>query len=164
MSVNGRNGCPTIEPDPVEYYFHCVEGNGPDSGWVEDAAWTTAALPDGAYRYAFKMRDKSPQHNETGFSEAVTVRVSPLTGYHPYALGQVAAQPEGALVSFKGTVSSVAESYYEVSDGTATVKVTPRTKGNTTDASLKGKPVSVQGCVWTLEDGKRVTWADVTAG
>lgn len=162
MSVNGKNGCPAIEPDPVEYYFQCVEGGGPDSGWTGDPAWTSPPVPDGTYRYAFKMRDTSPQHNETPLSEPVTVVVSNLTGYHPYPIGQVLSQPEGALVAFKGIVRKVAADCYEVSGDGVSVLVTPRTRGNVTDASLQGKAVSVRGCVWVVGDGRRVTWADVT--
>jgi hypothetical protein len=162
MSVNGGNGCPAIEPDPVEYYFQCVEGGGPDSGWRSDPAWTSPVVPDGTYRYAFKIRDTSPRRNETPLSEPVTVVVSNLTGYHEYPIGQVLTQPEGALVTFRGTVRNVASDCYEVSGDGVSVLVTPRTRGGATDASLQGKAVSVQGCVWTIGDGKRVTWADVT--
>ncbi|MCY3024429.1 MAG: DUF6055 domain-containing protein, partial [Planctomycetota bacterium] len=63
MSVTGEEGCPKIEPDPVEYFFHCVSGNGPDSGWIAKPFFQTPKLPDGTYSFQFKMRDKSPQQN-----------------------------------------------------------------------------------------------------
>jgi hypothetical protein len=161
MSVTGENGCPKIENDPVEYYFKCVEGAGPDSGWIGSPGWRTPALPDGRYLYAFKIRDTSPQHNETGYSEAFAVVVSPMTGYHGFALSQVASEPEGTLVSFTGTVAEVAKDHYVVESGAAKVNVVPQTKGDSTDPSLLGKAVTVKGCVWIVDGEERVTWAEV---
>jgi hypothetical protein len=161
MSVTGEDGCPKIEPDPVEYFFHCTAGGGPDSGWIEKPFWQSPAVPDGTYTYQFKIRDKSPQHNETPYSSAETVVVSPLTGYHEYAVPKLAALPEGALVSFKGKVTAVDATAYTVTADGATIKVMPKTPAGVTNPELKGKDVAVKGCVWVCKGQKRVTWAEV---
>ncbi len=161
MSVTGADGCPKIEPDPVECFFHCASGNGPDSGWVEKPFWQTPSLPDGEYRYQFKMRDKSPQRNETPYSSAETVVVSLLTGYHDTPLPRLAALAEGALVSFKGKVTAVEADAYVVSADGATVKVMPRTVASAANPELNGRDVAVQGCLWKCNGEKRVVWAEV---
>jgi hypothetical protein len=161
MSVTGENDNPKIEPQPVEYYFHCVGGNGPDSGWIGTASWQSPSLPDGTYTYRFKMRDTSPQHNETPYLSAVKATVSAMTGYHEYPLGRLAQQAEGVLVTFKGKVTAVETNAYTVSDGSASIKVVPQTAASATDAALKDRDVTVKGCVWTRDGEKRVLWAEL---
>lgn len=161
MSVTGEDGLPRIEPDPVQYYFHCVKGGGPDSGWVDRAHWQSPPLPDGTYAYQFKMRDLSPQHNETPYSGVEPVAISPLTGYHDYALERVTAQPEGTLVAFAGTVTSVGTNAYTVASGAAAVEVMPRSVVSATDPTFQDCQVSVRGCVWKCGGTTRVVWADV---
>ena len=164
MSVTGEDGCPKIEPEPVEYSFHCVSGKGPDSGWVAKPFWQTPPLPDGEYRYQFKMRDTSPQQNETPYSSVETVVVSAMTGYHEFPLDKVAAQPEGTLVAFKGKVTAVEADAYTVSSGGAGgagVKVMPQTVAGATDAKMKDRDVAVKGCVWRCNGEKRVVWAEM---
>jgi hypothetical protein len=169
MSVTGEDGCPKIEPStslgpgpaPVEYSFHCVSGKGPDSGWVASAFWQTPPLPDGEYRYQFKIRDKSPQHNETAYSSVETVVVSGMTGYHETPLPRLAAQAEGTLVFFQGKVTAVEADAYVVSADGANVKVMPRTVASATNPELEGRDVTVKGCLWTCLGQKRVVWAEV---
>lgn len=161
MSVTGEDGCPKIETDPVEYYFHCAGGKGPDSGWVAKPFWKSPPLPDGEYRYQFKMRDTSPQQTETPYSSVEAVIVSPMTGYHEVPLAKLAARPEGTLVAFKGKVTAVEADAYTVSSGGAKVKVMARAVAGATDAGLKGRDVTVNGCVWTVSGEKRVVWAEV---
>ena len=161
MSVTGADGCPKIEPDPVEYYFHCVRGKGPDSGWVEKSFWQTPPLPDGEYRYEFKIRDKSPQQNETPYSSVQTVVVSGMTGYHDFPVAKLAAQAEGTLVSFQGKVTAVEADAYVVSADGATIKVMPRTVASAASPELNGRDVTVKGCLWTCRGEKRVLWAEV---
>jgi hypothetical protein len=161
MSVTGEDGCPKIEPDPVEYFFHCASGGGPDSGWIAKPFWQSPPLTDGKYVYQFKMRDTSPQRNETAYSSAETVVVSRMTGYHETPLAQVASQPEGALVSFKGKVSETDKDTCTVSAGGASVKVTTRAAAGAVDPALKGRDVAVKGCVWICNGEKRVTWAEI---
>jgi hypothetical protein len=161
MSVTDKDGGSKIEDGDVEYFFHCVSGDGPDSGWIGDPFYKTAIVPDGKYTYQFKIRDKSPQKNETKYSTEETATVSNITGYHEYPLDKVAGQPEGVLVSFKGKVTAVDADYYTLSNGDASVKVMPRTVASKTDPALKDKDVTVKGCVWTCTDEKRVTWAEL---
>jgi len=161
MSVTGENGCPKIEPEPVEYFFHCVGGNGPDSGWIASPFYQTPPLPDGQYRYEFKIRDKSPQQNETPYSSVEAVSVSPMTGYHAFALPKLADQAEGTLVEFKGKVTAVEKDAYTVSSDGAAVKVMPQTVAGATNAELKGRDVAVKGCIWISSGEKRVVWAEV---
>jgi hypothetical protein len=161
MSVTGEEGCPKIEPDPVEYFFHCASGNGPDSGWIAKPFWQTPPLPDGKYGYQFKIRDKSPQHNETPYSSAEEAVVSPLTGYHEFPLAKLAEWAEGTLVTFKGRITAVEPNAYVVSSDGANVKVMPQTVAGATNAELKDRDVAVKGCVWTCNGEKRVVWAEV---
>jgi len=161
MSVTGADGCPKIEPEPVEYSFKCVSGNGPDSGWIESPFYKTPPMPDGQYRYQFKIRDKSPQQNETAYSSAQAVVVSPMTGYHEYPVRKLADQPEGTLVTFKGKVTAVDATTYTVSADGAGFKVTPQTVAGATNAELKDRDVTVKGCIWTCGGEKRVVWAEV---
>ena len=161
MSVTGKGGCPRIEPDDVEYSFQCVGGNGPDSGWIDSAFWKTAPLPDGKYSYRFRIRDKSPQHNETPHSTVETAVVSPTTGYHDCPPAAIARKPDGALVVFKAKVATVEPKAYVVSAGSVRVRVVPRTVANATDPKLAGRDVTVNGCVWTAAGRKQVMWAEV---
>ena len=161
MSVTGESGCPKIEPEPVEYFFRCAGGNGPDSGWIAGPFWQSPPLSDGQFRYEFKMRDKSPQHNETPYSSAETVIVSPMTGYHEFPVGQLAAQAEGTLATFKGRVTAVEKDAYTVLAGGASIKVMPQTVAGAANAELKDRQVTVKGCVWTVSGEKRIVWAEV---
>ncbi|MHC5061543.1 MAG: choice-of-anchor K domain-containing protein, partial [Planctomycetota bacterium] len=72
------------DPSGVEYYFECTLGSGHDSGWQSSTTYQDTFLGAGStYTYRLKVRDKSPNHNETGWStpEAVTItgRVSNTT-------------------------------------------------------------------------------------
>ncbi len=60
---------PASDPSDVEYYFECIDPNGHDSGWQDESYYTDTGLePDTKYTYRAKARDKSPNQNETGFS------------------------------------------------------------------------------------------------
>jgi pectate lyase len=53
----------------VEYFFDCTVGGGHDSAWQDSVTYTDTGLTQGvAYSYQVKARDKSANHNETGFS------------------------------------------------------------------------------------------------
>jgi hypothetical protein len=149
------------EDKEVEYYFHCTTGNAPDSGWQSSPFYETPPLPDGTYSFEFKIRDKSPQLNETPYSSVESATVSITSGYHNYAMSQLANLPEGALVSVKGKVTGVEKNHYLVSGDGVTLKVVPATKGDETDPSLNGKEVTVNGCWWTVSGEKRITWAEL---
>jgi hypothetical protein len=54
----------------VEYFFECTSVGGHDSGWLNEPNWTDTGLdPNTEYCYRVKARDKSPQQNETGWSD-----------------------------------------------------------------------------------------------
>jgi hypothetical protein len=161
MSVTGQNGCPKIEDGAVQYYFHCVSGGGPDSGWIDTPNWLSPSLADGVYKYQFKMRDTSPQKNETPYSSIEAVTVSIKTGYHSVEFAGLAALSEGALVKFIGKVESVLDDAYVVKAGGATIKVMTQAAGSATKPEMKGKDVTVKGCVWIVSGEKCVTWAEV---
>jgi hypothetical protein len=57
----------------VEYYFHEINGNpgATESGWQDSSVYEDTGLrPSTTYVYQVKTRDKSPNHNETDFSES----------------------------------------------------------------------------------------------
>ncbi|MCX6345544.1 MAG: DUF6055 domain-containing protein [Armatimonadetes bacterium] len=149
----------SIEKEPVEYFFKCVKGDAPDSGWITENKWVTPELADGTYTYQFKIRDKAG--NETGLSSAESATVSNMTGYHKYKVEQLQRLPEGALVAIQGKVESVEKDHYVVSSGGAKINVTPATAGDATDPSFNGKDVTVKGGLWIVGEDKRVTWAEV---
>ena len=62
----------TIATDPsgVEYYFACFSGDGHDSNWQDSPYYEDIGLlPKTTYSYVVLARDKSPNHNETIWSE-----------------------------------------------------------------------------------------------
>lgn len=158
-NLTGADGEPKLEDGPVEYSFHCVSGGGPDSGWITRGDWSTPPLPDGSYVYRFKTRDAAG--NETPWSTAHKVVISPKTGYHPHPGTAIGKLEDDTLVTFKGTVSEVTGEAYLVSADGARVTVTPAGKAGTTDPGLKGKTVTVKGCIRTIGREKRVTWASL---
>jgi len=160
-SVTGLRESPRIEPDEVEYYFECVEGDAPDSGWIDSHIYVTEPLPQGSYTFRFKMRDKSPQQNETGFSRPMTATVCRTTGYNTYPLAEITRQDEGTLVQFEGRVTAVTDTLYTVSAEDTQVGVMPKTVAGKTDEQWLDQEVKVTGCVWIVEGEKRVTWAEL---
>jgi hypothetical protein len=62
----------TIATDPsgVEYYFACISGGGHGSDWQDSPYYEDIGLlPNTTYSYVVLARDKSPNHNETIWSE-----------------------------------------------------------------------------------------------
>ena len=58
----------------VEYYFQCVSGEGPDSGWQYDSTFEPNTLTLATqYTYRAKARDTSSRLNETQWSDPATV-------------------------------------------------------------------------------------------
>jgi parallel beta-helix repeat protein/predicted outer membrane repeat protein len=58
----------------VEYYFENVLGDVNDSGWQDEPNYTAVGLdPNTEYGYRVKARDKSPNQNETGWSQAAYI-------------------------------------------------------------------------------------------
>ncbi|MGA2092683.1 MAG: S8 family serine peptidase [Sedimentisphaerales bacterium] len=53
----------------VEYYFECVSDVNKNSGWTANTLYTITTLsPATTYGFHFKARDKSSNHNQTGWS------------------------------------------------------------------------------------------------
>ncbi len=70
------------DPSGVEYYFECGAGPCHDSGWQESDVYEDAGLvPDAACTYRVKARDRSPNRNETGWSQAAAARTDRDPGY-----------------------------------------------------------------------------------
>jgi hypothetical protein len=66
MTMTASDAC---DVSGVEYYFKCISGGGNDSGWQDETLYIDANLaPDTQYCYGVKARDKSANHNETGWS------------------------------------------------------------------------------------------------
>ena len=58
------------DPSGVEYHFTCTAGGGNDSGWQDSPFYRDTDLsPDTQYTYRSKARDKSPNLNETAWSD-----------------------------------------------------------------------------------------------
>ena len=85
----------------------------------------------------------------------------PRTGYHLVSGRKVSGLPDDTLVTFSGTVSEVKSDAYLVTADGARITVTPTTKGCATDTTLKGRTVTVRGCVRSIGGSKRVTWAEL---
>jgi|GEM_PF-1457899 len=66
---------PGRDESGVEYYFACTSGGGHDSGWQDEVEYTDANLANNAaYAYRVIARDKSPQQNETQWSEEASAK------------------------------------------------------------------------------------------
>lgn len=153
-----------IEAD-VEYYFECVEQPSINSGWISTRTWVSSAFAkDGTHGFHFKLRDKSPQQNQSAWSAVKTAKVLPTNSYHDHALAELATLPDSTLVRFNGKVTKVNPGDYLVSssDGSASITVMSRTYNNMTDASLLCRMVEIKGHLWTYAGTpKRVTSAIV---
>ena len=61
----------------VEYYFENTVA-GTNSGWRDSRIWSESDLAyDTLYTYRFKVRDKSPNQNETAWSPEVSITTDP---------------------------------------------------------------------------------------
>ena len=62
------------DPSGVEYHFTCTAGGGNDSGWQDSPFYRDTGLsPETQYTYRSKARDKSPNLNETAWSDPESV-------------------------------------------------------------------------------------------
>jgi len=151
------------DPAGVQYLFQCTSGNGPDSAWQDSATFRTSALPVGTYTYRYKLRDRSAQSNESGWSAGYTATVTTTSGHHRYGMEELPALADDDLVDFDGTVIQVKSDHYVVRDlssGT-TITVHPSTYGRVTDAGLVLKNVRVKGHLYTFDGTRTVTYATV---
>ena len=61
------------DPSGVEYFFECTVGGGSDSDWQDSNVYEAKGLSeDTVYTYRVKARDKSPNQNETEWSDEVS--------------------------------------------------------------------------------------------
>jgi len=59
----------------VEYYFECTAGGGHNGGWQDGDVYEDTGLAENSpYSYRVKARDKSPNRNETAWSQEVSAR------------------------------------------------------------------------------------------
>ncbi|MGA2749295.1 MAG: DUF6055 domain-containing protein [Verrucomicrobiota bacterium] len=153
------------DPSGVEYYFHCTAGGAPDSGWQTSPTYMTPVLADGSYSFEYKLRDQSPQTNQSGYSTIYTATITPTTGYHEYALSEVLTNADDCLVSFSATVLRVNTTNYAVEDlgSGAAITVEPNTSNLVTETSLLFKNVGVEGHLYTLSGSRIVTYAALTS-
>ena len=143
-----------------EIWFECVEKPEVNSGWISADTWISPTLPDGTWTFRFKLRDRSPQKNETEWSATSQARVLPTNSYRDGPLAKLAGLPDSHLVRFTGTVTEVKDDQYMVSDGGASIQVTPRAFGHRTEPLFKGQKVEVSGHLWTFTGTpKRLTYA-----
>ena len=150
------------DPSGVQYYFHCSSGGGPDSGWQDSSHYTSAAVADGTYTYQVKVRDKSAQYNETPYTGDESFTVSTKNVWHSKTISQLSALPDDDLVTFTGTVTAVASTYYTVTDSGYSIKVMPNTTDSATDGTLLNRIVTVHGCMWTYTAlGRTVVYSQV---
>jgi hypothetical protein len=62
----------------VEYYFACIAGGGYDSGWQNSPFYEDTGLqPDTQHTYSLQARDKSANHNVTGWSTSQSAVTDP---------------------------------------------------------------------------------------
>lgn len=63
----------------VEYYFECTAGGGHDSGWQDSPMYEDTGLQaETEYTYRVKARDKSPNQNETAWSNEASAMTEAL--------------------------------------------------------------------------------------
>ncbi|MEI6605089.1 MAG: YDG domain-containing protein [Verrucomicrobiota bacterium] len=153
------------DPNGVQYFFHCVSGGGPDSAWQDSPTFLTSAVTDGSYVYQYKLRDKSPRFNESGYSLSYAAKITPTTGYHPAAFAQLTSLADDSLVTFNGVVLQANADHYVVKDpaSSATITVKPNTYGQATDSTKVLKLCQIKGHLWTYGGTRLVTYAAIAS-
>jgi hypothetical protein len=63
----------------VQYFFECTSHPGYSSSWRDSSTYDVNSLPKGVYTFVTRARDKSPIHNTTADSNAVTVDMNAPT-------------------------------------------------------------------------------------
>jgi len=64
----------------VQYFFECTsDATYSSPSWQNETEYTRSSLPKGVYTFVVRAQDKSPNHNTTGNSNAVTVDLKPPT-------------------------------------------------------------------------------------
>ena len=113
------------DPSSVEYYFACTAGGGNDSDWQDNTTYEDAGLQsETEYTYQVKARDKSPNQNETDWSDAESATTEaedmtppspdPMTwATVPYATGTTSI----AMVATTASDPSSVEYYFACTAG-----------------------------------------------
>jgi hypothetical protein len=86
----------TDPSDPVQYYFEETTGGGNDRNWGTSNSYTDAALSPGTqYCYRVKVRDSSPNQNESAWSvpPACATTGEPPASLPPYPDNNGNGQP-----------------------------------------------------------------------
>jgi len=84
----------------IEYYFQCISGNAPDSGWQYGNIFEPNGLAMGTqYSYRAKARDTSANLNETGWSIPVMARTFKIFYEIADASAAVALAPDLFVVA-----------------------------------------------------------------
>ena len=154
----------TSDPSGAQYYFHCISGGGPDSGWQAGTTYVTPALADGTYVYQYKVRDLSARNNESAYSTSFAATITPTTGYHSASFAQARSLPDDSLVTFNGVVMQALSDHYVVKDvaSNATISVTSDQYAQATDSAHVLKLCQIKGHLWTYGATRSVTYAAVT--
>jgi hypothetical protein len=63
----------------VEYQFECTSNPTYSSGWQDSRTYEIGSIPGGHYAFEVRARDKSPNHNTTGYSKEVHLDLQPPT-------------------------------------------------------------------------------------
>jgi len=84
----------------VQYYFECISGPGPDSGWQYSNVFEPNKLDSGTwYTYRVVARDTSSRLNEAGWSQAATARTFEMFRQVADASAAVAIDPNLFIVA-----------------------------------------------------------------
>ncbi len=142
----------------VEYFFQGVAKPDINSGWIKDSAWVTPPMNRGMHQFRFKIRDNSPQKNESAWSKTKRAKVTPKNTFARYSFTQLATLAPDTLVRFEGRVTAVEPKFYVVGDRNsgASVKVIPRSYGSATLPGMLNQKVTVRGHLWKFEKMGRV--------
>ena len=152
------------DPAGVQYYFHCVSGGGPDSGWQASPTFVTpAGLPVGSYVYQYKVRDQSARNNESEYSAGYTAKITRTTGYHPAGFAELLTLPDDYLVIFNGVVLQANADHYLVKDVASNTTITVKSDAYAlaTDPSKELKLCQIKGHLWTFGTTRVVTYASL---
>jgi hypothetical protein len=91
---------------PVEYYFECLHGGGPSSGWTTSRVYRATGLAQGM-EYGYRVRARDALGNTTGWSVERYVGerdvTPPTPAPHIQTIGPDAAQPTLAITMTAST-------------------------------------------------------------
>jgi subtilisin family serine protease len=122
----------SFDPSAVEYYFEAVTPGANDSNWQDATTYVDAnLLPETTYCYRVKARDKSPNRNETTWSEIRCVTTPPPLDTEPPTPDPMEWDRSLDANSVSGIPHEVLRAPYTVFDYWAVMRADP----NTTDDS-----------------------------